>query len=476
MNNSTYFTWIAYICVGVFALFETAAGANIEQLESPVRYRAVLRDKAATTFSLNHPEAFLSKKALQRRAQQGVQVDSIDLPVCRLYIDAIHKLGADIITVGKWENFVTFSVLNSDAKIRQGIVDSIRHLPFVREVRVVWSPQSHYSVEHPKLEDRVHLIKQKQDKRKEFYGAAFSQIHMLGIDSLHAEGYTGKGVTIAVIDAGFHNADVLSSFQKAQVLGTYDFATQGARCVYDASEHGMQVWSCMAANSPYHMVGAAPDARYYLLRSENNASEQLVEQDYFCTAIEYADSVGVQLINCSLGYYDFDVEKDRFKLRDLNGQHALISRQCSHAASRGMLVVCSAGNSGSKSWKKITPPADAYDVLTVGAVDKMKKLAHFSSVGNTADGRTKPDIVALGDHAGLEGAAGWTTHGNGSSYAAPTVCGGIACIWQAFPQLTVYELIDLVKQSGDRKDYPDNIYGYGIPNLWLLYKNYKKEN
>ncbi len=475
MNNYRLLQCIVYLCVWIFILPITAVGAGFVQQDSPVRYRAVLKDKAATTYSLSHPEAFLSREAIERRVRQGLAVDSLDLPVCRVYLDTINKIGAHIVTVGKWENFVTFSVLAPKRKERKAIVDSIRNLSFVKEVRVVWRPQEDHFVEHPKPVKRVPLIKKKQDKKADYYGAATRQISMLGIDSLHAQGFTGEGIKIAVIDGGFHNVDTLHSFKHTQIYAAYDFATQGANDVYEESDHGMHVLSCLGANEPYHMVGSAPDASYYLLRSENDYSEQLVEQDYFCTAIEYADSVGVQLVNCSLGYYDFDIKQDRFKLRHLNGQHALISRQCSHAASRGMLVVCSAGNSGSKSWKKITPPADAFDILTVGAVDKDGVLAKFSSIGNTADGRIKPDVVAMGDRAGLEGSAGWTTHGNGTSYAAPTVCGGIACLWQAFPELTVYELINVVRNSGDRVDYPDNIYGNGIPDFWKIYKNKKQD-
>lgn len=474
MTNNRLLKAVLYLCVWMCAMPITAKRVSLVQQDSPVRYRAVLTDKAETVFSLSEPETFLSKEALERRAQQGLSVDSLDLPVCRVYLDKINQLGAHIVTVGKWENFVTFSVLAPKRKERKAIVDSIRSLPFVKEVRVVWRPQEDNFVEHPKPKKRVPLIKQKQAKKESYYGAAERQVCMLRVDSLHAAGFTGKGVKVAVIDGGFHNVDTLDTFKQTTIYATYDFAKQDSLTAYDESDHGLHVLSCMGAKAPYHIVGTAPDAGYYLLRSENDNSEQLVEQDYFCTALEYADSVGVKLVNCSLGYYDFDIKQDRFKLRELDGHHAMISRQCSHAASRGILVVCSAGNSGAKSWKKITPPADAFDVLTVGAVDKDGQLARFSSIGNTVDGRTKPDVVAMGDRAGLEGAAGWTTHGNGTSYAAPTVCGAIACIWQAFPKLTAYEIIDLVRNSGDRVDFPDNIYGYGIPNFWKLYQDKKQ--
>ena len=140
------------------------------------------------------------------------------------------------------------------------------------------------------------------------------------------------------------------------------------------------------------------------------------------------------------------------------------------AAAKGMLVVCSAGNSGMDTWKKITPPADAEGVLTVGAVDSMRVNATFSSIGNTADGRIKPDVMAMGVHASVTGTDGGTSFANGTSFASPICCGAVACLWQACPWLTVKELIDVVRRASDRADYPDNIFGCGIPDMWKAYR------
>ena len=193
---------------------------------------------------------------------------------------------------------------------------------------------------------------------------------------------------------------------------------------------------------------------------------KLVEEDCFSEAIVFADSVGGDVVNTSLGYYSFDDRSKNYKVKYLDGQFALISRQASKVADKGMVLVCSAGNSGSGTWKKITPPGDAENVLTVGAIDRKGILAPFSSIGNTADGRIKPDVVAMGYQAEIMGPDGNLTKANGTSFAAPVMSGLVTCLWQAHPNLTAKEVIELVRQSGDRAEFPDNIYGYGIPDIW----------
>lgn len=223
------------------------------------------------------------------------------------------------------------------------------------------------------------------------------------------------------------------------------------------------------------MTGTAPEASFWLLRSEDEVSEHLVEQDYWAAAVEFADSVGVDVLNTSLGYYSFDDKSKNYRYRDLDGHHSLMSRQASRIADKGMVLVCSAGNSGMGSWKKITPPGDAENVLTVGAVNKQALLAPFSSIGNTADNRIKPDVVAVGEGADVIRTDGNQGKANGTSFSSPVMCGMVACLWQACPGLTAKELLELVRASGDRAGYPDNIYGYGVPDMWKAYTDYKEK-
>lgn len=429
-----------------------------------LKYRVTLRDKAQTEYSLQRPEEFLSAKALERRARQGISVDSTDLPVCRTYINKVKELGARIVVTGKWENFITVSCNDTT------VMDAVAALPFVRSVEQVWKVSA--SALTPKVDKRDSLVNQPTIHPDSIYGTAITQIAMSRGDELHRAGFRGEGMTIAVIDAGYHNVDRITAMRNIRIRGTRDFVEPGSD-IYAKGSHGMSVLSCMAMNMPNVMTGTAPEASYWLLRSEDERSEQPVEQDYWAAAVEFADSVGVDVLNTSLGYYVYDDPAQNLRLRDLDGQHQLMSRQASRIADKGMILVCSAGNAGMESWKKITTPGDADNVLTVGAIDKHGVLAPFSSIGNTQDGRIKPDVVAVGLGSDVMRTNGNTGHANGTSFASPIMCGMVACLWQACPDLTAKEVIELVRRVGDRADAPDNIYGYGVPDLWRALQEYR---
>ena len=449
--------------ISFLAIALLATGASAEQ--DTLKYRISLKDKAATEYSLKKPEKYLSAKAIERRRKQNLPIDSTDLPVCRKYIDEIRKQGVKIVVTGKWDNFVTVSCNDTT------LIDRIAALPFVLSTEKVWiSP----GAGKPSMAtERDSVLNQPTMHPDSIYGRAITQIQMSNGDKLHEAGFKGQGMTIAVIDAGFHNVDKITAMQNIRILGTKDFVNQQAD-IFAESSHGMSVLSCIGMNRPDIMTGTAPEASFWLLRSEDEYSEHLVEQDYWSAAVEFADSVGVDVINTSLGYYSFDDKSKNYKYRDLDGRHALMSRQASHIADKGMILVCSAGNSGAGSWKKITPPGDADNVLTVGAIDKRAVLATFSSVGNTADHRVKPDVVAVGsDVIRTDGNQG---RANGTSFSSPIMCGMVTCLWQACPTLTAKEVIELVRRSGDRAGFPDNIYGYGVPDMWKAYNDYKSNN
>ena len=439
-------------------------GVCVQAQSDTLKYRVTLRDKAQTEYSLQRPEEFLSAKALERRARQGISVDSTDLPVCRTYIDKVKELGARIVVTGKWENFITVSCNDTT------VMDAVAALPFVRSVEQVWKVSA--SALTPKADKRDSLVNQPTIHPDSIYGTAITQIAMSRGDELHKAGFRGEGMTIAVIDAGYHNVDRITAMRNIRIRGTRDFVEPGSD-IYAKGSHGMMVLSCMAMNKPNVMTGTAPEASYWLLRSEDERSEQPVEQDYWAAAVEFADSVGVDVLNTSLGYYVYDDPTLNLRLRDLDGQHELMSRQASRIADKGMILVCSAGNAGMEPWKKITTPGDADNVLTVGAIDKHGVLAPFSSIGNTQDGRIKPDVVAVGLGSDVMRTNGNTGHANGTSFASPIMCGMVACLWQACPDLTAKEVIALVRRVGDRADAPDNIYGYGVPDLWKALQEYR---
>ena len=451
--------------ISFLAIALLATGASAQQ--DTLKYRISLKDKAATEYSLKKPEKYLSAKAIERRRKQNLPIDSTDLPVCRKYIDEIRKQGVKIVVTGKWDNFVTVSCNDTT------LIDRIAALPFVLSTEKVWiSP----GAGKPSMAtERDSVLNQPTIHSDSIYGRAITQIQMSNGDKLHEAGFKGQGMTIAVIDAGFHNVDKITAMQNIRILGTKDFVNQQAD-IFAESSHGMSVLSCIGMNRPDIMTGTAPEASFWLLRSEDEYSEHLVEQDYWAAAVEFADSVGVDVINTSLGYYSFDDKSKNYKYRDLDGRHALMSRQASHIADKGMILVCSAGNSGAGSWKKITPPGDADNVLTVGAIDKRAVLATFSSVGNTADHRVKPDVVAVGVGSDVIRTDGNQGRANGTSFSSPIMCGMVTCLWQACPTLTAKEVIELVRRSGDRAGFPDNIYGYGVPDMWKAYNDYKSNN
>lgn len=449
-----------FFILSAFVLLVASASARQDTL----KYRISLKDKAATTYSLEHPEKYLSEKAIARRQKQKLAIDSTDLPVCRKYIDEIRRQGVKIVVAGKWENFITVSCNDST------LIDRIAALPFVRATEKVWTaPKGNEPTMATERDSVVNTPKVYTDS---IYGPAIAQIELSRGNKLHEAGFKGQGMTIAVIDAGFHNVDRITAMQNIRILGTKDFVNPQAD-LFAESSHGLSVLSCIGMNQPNIMTGTAPEASFWLLRSEDEYSENLVEQDYWAAAVEFADSVGVDVLNTSLGYYAFDDKSKDYKYRELDGHHALMSRQASRIADKGMILVCSAGNSGMGSWKKITPPGDAENVLTVGAVNKNALLAPFSSVGNTADGRVKPDVVAVGEGSDVIRTDGNQGKANGTSFSSPIMCGMVTCLWQACPELTAKEVIELVRKSGDRAGYPDNIYGYGVPDMWKAYDEYR---
>ena len=435
-------------------------GSMAVQAQRSYRFRVQLTDKNATEYRLDKPQDFLSQRSLERRNKQGIGIDSTDLPVCKVYLNELEKQGGKCVLTSKWNN--TVLVQTSDEATAERFLNN----KFVRSVRKVWvKPDTIF----PNTKDRKKLVTNKWSKKTHHYGVAADQIRIHVGDSLHQAGFLGEGMQIAVIDAGYYNVDLIKLFKGVDILGTRDFVNPESD-IYAEHNHGMKVLSCMAANKSKVMVGTAPKASYWLLRSEDNDTEQLSEEDCWAAAIEFADSVGVDVVNSSLGYFEFDDQKDNYRYRDLDGKTAMISYSADMAGRKGILVVCSAGNSGSVAWKKISPPADAEHVLTVGAVNNKGMNAIFSSVGDTSDGRVKPDIMAVGFMAAVAGDDGGTAFGNGTSFASPIFCGLAACLWQACPWLTVDELIDVVHRSSDRYDYPDNVFGYGVPNIWKAYK------
>lgn len=432
-------------------------------------YRYTLRDKAATTHSLDRPQHYLSRRSIERRERQGLNTDSTDLPVPRRYVRQFEVDGAYIVGTSRWHN--TVLVRSCDSLL----LESLSHMAIVKESRCVFiTPDS--IEKKPEVKPIVHNDFNKWDSVKnDPLGMARPQIEMLRGDSLHEAGFRGQGMMIAILDGGFQNYDRIPALRKIRIAGVRDFLPSyreraGAGMGIHQIDHGTKVFSALAAQAPEVMMGTAPDATYWLLRCEDPITEQPVEEDYWTMAAEMADSAGVDIINSSLGYYKYDNDLCPYRLQDLDGQKSFISRTASMLARKGMVLCNSAGNSGMGQWKKIGVPADATDILTVGAINRERRIATFCSIGPTQDGRVKPDVVAQGAPAALISGRGTLMHDMGTSFSTPIVCGLVACLWQAHRDMTALEIIDLVRRCSDQYSEPTNIYGYGIPDFWRAHQ------
>lgn len=423
-------------------------------------FRVYLNDKGDAGYTVDKPAAFLSEESVLRRQRRGVPVTASDLPIAASCLDTLASVGARPVVQSKWLSTVV--VTSPDSMV----ADRLKELAIVDSVKWVWKG---HDVRPAQENDRITRFSPTDTPLKERYGYAEAQIEMLNGIKLHDAGFRGKGMRVAVIDAGFRNVDRISVFDSLRLIGTHNIVYPDSS-VYAADDHGTKVLSCMAANMPGIMVGTAPEASYLLIKSEDSDSEYPIEEDYWAAAVEYADSVGVDVISSSLGYFAFDVDQLSYDQSALDGKSSLISRAAHLAAQKGILMFCSAGNEGNGNWEKITFPSDAADILTVGAITEEKKKSIFSSVGFTADYRVKPDLVALGSGSCVIDPEGNVGYANGTSFATPILAGLGVCLWQALPRLSNKEIIALLHEVSSQHKRPDAELGYGIPNIYKAYK------
>lgn len=423
------------------------------------RYVVHFTDKNNSPYSVGNPSAYLSQKALDRRSRLGISISDNDLPVNPNYKSGVKNTGASIYFSSKWLNVL---LIEADA----GLIPQIEALPFVSKVE--------YVAPGTKLNGRFeNNVKESQNKNYQSgVKATDFQLNLLGVDEMHADGYYGKGIEIAVLDAGFYNVQNLPQFNHLyssnQLMYTYDYTTNQGN-VYNFSDHGTKVLSTLAASDP-EFEGTVPEASYMLFLTEDVFSEYRIEEYNWVFAAEFADSAGVDIITTSLGYSTFDDPSMNYQYSDMDGKTSVVSQGASAAAATGILVFVAAGNEGDKSWQYIVAPADVENVMTVGSVLGSGTISSFSSKGPTPDGRIKPDVVALGSGVSLINSAGFIVSNSGTSFATPQVAGLAAGLWQAFPQLTPEQMRDYLRQSASQASNPDDIYGYGQPN-YLVFEN-----
>lgn len=432
-------------------------------------------DKENVAAALANPISILSQAAIDRKNLHGTPIDARDVPVNETYISQIkNSPGITVYAKSKWFNCVF-------VRGSQPNVAALENLSFVDHIEFA-DPQLNGV---PRSSQRALAMNELQDKfeiNTDFdYGQALNQVDMLHVDYLHEQGFTGEGILIAILDAGFPNVETNIAFDRMRnngdLMDGYDFVDENQNeFAFTGSSHGAKVLSCITGFITNDYAGTAPDASVVLYRTEDVGSEMPVEMAYWVEAAERADSLGAYVVNTSLGYNNFDNPNYSFQTSDMDGQTAFISRGANIAFEKGMLMVCSAGNSGNNTWGIITAPGDAPGAFTIGAVDPDGNYAAFSSRGPTADGRVKPDVVAQGAPAAVITTFGNISFSNGTSFSSPIMAGAVASLWQADPSKTNAEIMQLIRESASQYDNPDIFLGYGIPNFQTALENLSTED
>lgn len=423
-----------------------------------------LSDKENVATSIANPISILTQNAIDRKEAKGIPIDERDVPVNENYITQLKtQTGITVMAKSKWFNAVYVIGLEEDN------ISNLFDLEFVESIDFAdksLNSESRVAFSNVKFEVEETLVNFE-------YGSALNQVEMIGVDHLHTSNYTGEGIVVAVIDAGFPNVDTMGAFQRLRdngdLLGGYDFVDKNDD-VYESSisQHGTNVLSDMAGFIQDEFVGTAPDASYYLFRTEDSSSEMPVEESYWVEAAERADSLGVHIINSSLGYRVYDNVNYSYTPNDMNGNTAFITKGANIANEKGILVVNSAGNSGGdNSWVTVGAPADASGVFSIGAVGVEGNYASFSSQGTVTQPTQKPDVVAQGSGSFVISSTNNIINNNGTSFSSPILAGGMASLMQALPNATNEELKQFVRMSASQFNTPDFFLGFGIPNFEL---------
>lgn len=405
----------------------------------------------------------LTPRAVERRQKRGVHAFlkenlSLDLPVEEQYVDSLQKLGFHIHGVSRW-----FNAVSGYATIE--ILHRIAGLSFVDHLEPVH--QWKFRMEPMETVHFQSFQRSEEDSLPYRYGFSEQQITFHRIHELHRKGLTGKGVIIAMFDTGFRYTHPALRHLQDQIIGEYDFiqhdsitANQPGDAKHQDS-HGTLTLSVIGGFLNDTLIGPAFDARFILAKTEKIDQEIHLEEDNWAFAAEWAEQLGVDIVSSSLGYSVFDAGEGNYSYRDMDGQSTIVTQAANFLAQHGVLVVNSAGNEGSSFWYYITAPADGFYVLAVGAVRSDHELAYFSSHGPTFDGRIKPDVVALGVEVLGAAAGGGYYRASGTSLSCPLTAGIAAQILQAFPDLTLTEILRIMRQSGDNAEHPDNDRGWG---------------
>jgi len=418
-----------------------------------------LLDKENVAASIANPISIMTQDAIDRKSLQNTPIDERDVPVNEAYITQLKNIsGITVHAKSKWMNavYVRGSQSDIDGLIASNFVSSVEFMDKSLNFGPgTGNPPDKFAIEN------------QQSRIVYNYGAAANQTTMLKVDYLHEQDFTGDGMVVAVLDSGFPNVMNNPAFShivsEDRLLGTYDFALRQEN-VDGTGSHGSQTFSDIGGFILDQFVGTAPEASFYLFRTEYGPTENPVEEAWWVEALERADSLGVDVVNTSLGYQDYDNSSYDHSYADLDGQTTIGARGANHAFDKGMILVTSAGNDGN-GFTFVGTPGDSAGMLTIGAVDSGGDYVSFSSIGPTVDGRVKPDVMAQGLNAAVVSQSGNVSTSNGTSFSSPIMAGAVASLWQARPEVPNGQIMQVVRESAHLFNNPTDQMGYGIPNF-----------
>lgn len=412
----------------------------------------------------------VTPRALQRRRNvlpASALVDYSDLPVVEQYVSSIASMGVQVRERTKWLNGISISATREQ-------IEAVNRLPFVQNVDLVAQFRRdpvRLGVAEVVPHQALSRLQSPGSGQSLDYGSSLPQVGLLDIPAVHNLGNHAEDVVIGVFDNGFRlpNHEALKGLQ---IIATHDFVDRKTSVVPNNPDpsygsHGTHVLSTLAGYKPGALIGPAYGAKFILARTENDSSETPAEEDKWVAAIEWAESLGVQVTSTSLGYLDYNFPFESWTWQDMDGKTTVISRAAAMAATKGVVVVNSAGNNGANaSHNTLDAPADADGILTVGAVTPTGSRASFSSVGPTTSSppRIKPDVMATGTtilHASSVDTTGYALS-QGTSFACPLASGIAALLVHAHPEASPDMIIDALKLTANNASSPDNFMGWGI--------------
>jgi hypothetical protein len=431
-----------------------------------VKIWVFFRDKGASGAEAIAPRAAV------RVAQKGNLAVFIEAekPVSPEYLSQIERLGARVWQTSRWLNAASIWVAPER-------LAAIEQLPFVAGFRPVARFVRKPDPERAESAIELAPLQPVEAVYADSYGPTITQLDSLNIPMIHTLGRRGDSVLVAMLDDGYRKSHTVFSalYTNGQVLAEYDFIQKDFDTAPDAGElavgqgfHGTETWSAVGGTVPGSYLGGAFKAHFILAKTEHIPAENQVEEDNWVAALEWADSIGADVISSSLAYLDFDDScVCDYTFADLDGMTTIVSSAATMAADLGILVCNAAGNNGPGD-NTIWAPADAFDILACGAVDSLGVLTSFSSKGPTADGRIKPELVAQGSRVYLASPTNLSgyTRANGTSFSTPLMAAASAVLMSVHPDWAPRQIREALMLSASNAVAPNSQRGWGVPDLY----------